>query len=81
MIKQVMDVICIYATYREVNKRLTEAQITQEYQKSLKLEADFSEYFTGETVILFLCHARRGFSGVASLILKSLRPYVVNLYV
>ncbi|XP_067943934.1 disks large homolog 4-like isoform X2 [Watersipora subatra] len=39
---------------REVNKRLTEAQVNQEYQKMLKMEADFSEYFTavveGDTI-------------------------------
>lgn len=33
--------------FREINKRLTEEQATLEFQKALKLEADFSEYFTG----------------------------------
>lgn len=33
---------------RELNKRITEEQARKTYERSLKLEQEFAEYFTGE---------------------------------
>lgn len=33
---------------RELNKRLTEEQAQKTYDRALKLEQEFGEYFTGE---------------------------------
>lgn len=34
--------------YREMSKRMTEEQAKKTYERALKLEQDFSEYFTGD---------------------------------
>lgn len=36
---------------RELNKRLTEEQAQKTYDRALKLEQEFGEYFTGKTLI------------------------------
>ena len=33
--------------FREMNKRITEEQARKTYERALKLEQDFGEYFTG----------------------------------
>lgn len=33
---------------REMNKRLTEEQARKTYDRAVKLEQDFTEYFTGQ---------------------------------
>lgn len=34
---------------REMNKRLTEEQARKAYDRAVKLEQEFTEYFTGES--------------------------------
>ena len=38
----------ILTLFRELNKRITEEQARKTYERSLKLEQEFAEYFTGK---------------------------------
>lgn len=37
--------------YREMNKRMTEEQAKKTYERALKMEQEFGEYFTGKNCI------------------------------
>lgn len=36
----------------EMNKRMSEEQARKTYERAMKLEQDFAEYFTGEMILL-----------------------------
>lgn len=50
---------CLYALIpnpyfpREMNKRLTEEQAKKTYDRAIKLEQEFGEYFTGKFIYLY----------------------------
>lgn len=37
-----------FVVSREMNKRMTEEQAKKTYERALKMEQEFAEYFTGE---------------------------------
>lgn len=41
---------------REMNRRMTEEQAKKTYERALKMEQEFGEYFTGIFVYTFLYH-------------------------
>lgn len=42
-----------------MNKRLTEEQAKKTYDRAIKLEQEFGEYFTGKTSFTFVLWERR----------------------
>lgn len=40
----------IYYVFREWNKRMTEDQARKTYDRAMKLEQEFGEYFTGKHI-------------------------------
>lgn len=55
-------------TFREMNKRLTEEQAKKTYDRAIKLEQEFGEYFTG----MFLLKTIFFFPKIQSFIAKQL---------
>lgn len=43
-----VGLLSAYFYFREMNKRITEEQARKTYERALKLEAEFGEYFTGQ---------------------------------
>lgn len=48
-----MYIFCVF--YREMNKRQTYEQANKVFDKAMKLEQDFGEYFTGKHFVILWC--------------------------
>lgn len=43
--------VCPLSLYRDMNKRLTEEQAKKTFDRAMKLEQEFGEFFTGMILI------------------------------
>lgn len=45
------DMLCLFSHCRDMNKRLTEEQAKKTFDRAMKLEQEFGEFFTGMILI------------------------------
>lgn len=50
-VSMVCDVLCFSPLCRDMNKRLTEEQAKKTFDRAMKLEQEFGEFFTGMILI------------------------------